>query len=69
VTDSDEVTRVYGCATMWHESLPEMQEMLKSILRIDKVSFFQGTTLEKAKKNFFSSKKGLLYSPSEKENF
>ena len=33
--DEDEVTRVYGCATMWHESPEEITEMLKSIFRID----------------------------------
>lgn len=31
----DEISRVYGCATMWHESTEEMGEMLKSIFRID----------------------------------
>ena len=31
----DEVTRVMGCATMWHESSEEICEMLKSIFRID----------------------------------
>ena len=31
----DEVTRVMGCATMWHESSDEMTEMIKSIFRID----------------------------------
>ena len=33
---SDKVTRIYGCATMWHENIEEMMEMLKSIFRIDK---------------------------------
>ena len=31
----DTVTRVMGCATMWHESEEEVTEMLKSIFRID----------------------------------
>ena len=31
----DTVTRVFGCATMWHESEEEVTEMLKSIFRID----------------------------------
>ena len=35
---SDKVTKIYGCATMWHETKEEMMEMLKSIFRIDKVS-------------------------------
>ena len=34
---SDSITRIYGCATMWHENYDEMIEMLKSIYRIDKV--------------------------------
>ena len=29
------VTRIYACATMWHEAREEMLEMLKSIFRID----------------------------------
>ena len=33
--DEDEITRVKGCATMWHESPEEICEMLKSIFRID----------------------------------
>ena len=31
----DTVTRVFGCATMWHETEEECTEMLKSIFRID----------------------------------
>lgn len=31
----DEVTRIMGCATMWHENSEEMIEMIKSIFRID----------------------------------
>jgi hypothetical protein len=31
----DEIIRVYGCATMWHENSEEMAEMLKSIFRMD----------------------------------
>merc|ERR1719376_1942980 len=32
---SDNVTRIMGCATMWHENSDEMIEMIKSIFRID----------------------------------
>ncbi|XP_049787548.1 chitin synthase chs-2-like [Schistocerca cancellata] len=32
---SDEVTRIYACATMWHETRDEMLEMLKSVFRMD----------------------------------
>jgi hypothetical protein len=38
VHGSDRITKIYGCATMWHENFDEMIEMLKSIFRIDKVS-------------------------------
>ena len=31
----DEIPRIKGCATMWHESSDEMAEMLKSIFRMD----------------------------------
>ena len=32
---SDNITRIYACATMWHETEDEMMEMLKSIFRMD----------------------------------
>ncbi|XP_073941851.1 chitin synthase chs-2-like [Choristoneura fumiferana] len=32
---SDNVTRIYICATMWHETKDEMMEFLKSIFRLD----------------------------------
>ena len=35
IRPEDTVTRVMGCATMWHENSEEMIEMLKSIFRID----------------------------------
>ena len=31
----DEIPRVKGCATMWHETTDEMAVMLKSIFRMD----------------------------------
>ena len=35
VKASDRVTKIYGCATMWHENIEEMMEMLKSLFRVD----------------------------------
>merc|ERR1712038_594861 len=32
---SDSITRIYACATMWHETKEEMMEMLKSLFRMD----------------------------------
>ena len=39
VKKSDAATRIYACATMWHEEEDEMMEMLKSIFRIGKCTF------------------------------
>lgn len=33
--DGDDVTRIYACATMWHETKDEMLQLLKSLLRMD----------------------------------
>jgi chitin synthase len=32
---SDSITRIYACATMWHETKKEMMEMMKSLFRMD----------------------------------
>ena len=32
----DEIPKIKGCATMWHETGTEMAVMLKSIFRMDK---------------------------------
>ena len=32
---SDRISRIYACATMWHESEEEQLEMLKSLFRVD----------------------------------
>ena len=35
IKPSDRITRIYACATMWHESEEEQLEMIKSLFRID----------------------------------
>ncbi|KAK9707880.1 hypothetical protein QE152_g27556 [Popillia japonica] len=35
IKNSDHITRIYACTTMWHENKEEMIEFLKSILRMD----------------------------------
>ena len=35
VKNTDKMTKIYACATMWHENEEEMLEMLKSLFRID----------------------------------
>ncbi len=32
---SDSITRIFACATMWHETKGEMMQMLKSLFRMD----------------------------------
>ncbi|XP_040583648.1 chitin synthase chs-2 [Lepeophtheirus salmonis] len=32
---SDSITRIYACATMWHETKSEMMQMMKSLFRMD----------------------------------
>ena len=40
VKASDSITRIYACATMWHESEEEQLEMLKSLFRTDTQPMF-----------------------------
>ena len=35
IMSEDKITRIKGCATMWHENSDEICEMLKSIFRMD----------------------------------
>lgn len=35
IKSSDHITRIYACATLWHETRDEMIEFLKSIMRMD----------------------------------
>ena len=34
-TSEDKITRIKGCATMWHENSDEMSVMLKSFFQMD----------------------------------
>lgn len=36
IRKEDHVTRIYVCATMWHETPEEMRDFLSSILRMDR---------------------------------
>lgn len=36
ISDDDKVTRIYVCATMWHEEAEEMVTFFKSVLHLDK---------------------------------
>ena len=35
VHSQDQITKIYACATMWHETSEEMIQMLKSVIRMD----------------------------------
>lgn len=35
VHSSDQITKIYACATMWHETIDEMVQLLKSVMRMD----------------------------------
>ncbi|XP_040078932.1 chitin synthase chs-2 isoform X3 [Ixodes scapularis] len=35
LNERDDVTRIYACATMWHETKEEMLQLVKSMLRVD----------------------------------
>lgn len=35
LNSSDQITKIYACATMWHETTEEMVQMLKSVIRMD----------------------------------
>lgn len=35
IQSTDHITRIYACVTMWHETVEEMTQMLKSVIRMD----------------------------------
>ncbi|KAF2352209.1 Nucleotide-diphospho-sugar transferase, partial [Trinorchestia longiramus] len=46
VKSSDHITKIYACATMWHETKDEMMEFLKSIFRMDEDQSARRITLK-----------------------
>lgn len=71
IKTSDSITRIYACATMWHETQSEMLEMLKSIFRMDEdqsarrvaqkyLKVVDADYYEFESKSYFQNNKGLL---------
>lgn len=64
VRKTDSITRIYACATMWHENGEEMMEFLKSIMRMDEDQSARKITMKYLKvvdKDYYSFETHIFF--------